>query len=75
MRQDVSRLKILTLYIKFMFPYNETENAWISGNKVQKIQIKHNNQSLIVSTLLALTIALFSAVLPTLIYFTRFNLF
>ena len=57
-----------------MFPYNDTENAWISGNMVPIAKVKYNNQSFIISLSIALATALLSTLLPTLIYFSRLNL-
>ena len=56
-----------------MFPYNEEENAWISGTT--KFNKKFSNHSLIYSFLCALFGALFSTIIPPLIYFSRINLF
>ena len=75
MRQDVSRLFFFKHYMKGMFPYNDIENAWISGNKAPITEAKYNNQSFIISVAIALVTALFSTLLPTLIYFSRQNLF
>ena len=49
MRQNLPRLKIFIHYMKRMFPYNESENDWISGSKVFKAKIKYSNESLILS--------------------------
>ena len=74
MRQDVCRYKIFKHYIKGMFPYNDTENAWISGVKFPKAKVKYDSQSLIISVAVGLATALLSTLLPTLIYFSRLNL-
>ena len=74
MRQDVSRLKVFSLYIKSMFPYNDTENAWLSGNKLSKVRLRNDSQSLIISIFVALFIALFSTLIPPFIYFSRLGL-
>tara|TARA_Y100000590_G_scaffold329159_1_gene373795 strand:+ start:1306 stop:1476 length:171 start_codon:yes stop_codon:yes gene_type:complete len=55
-----------------MFPYNDEENDWISGNK--KNEASPLAHSLIYSILFALFVALFSTALPPLIYFSRTNL-
>ena len=55
-----------------MFPYNDEENAWISGNT--KFKTKFSNRSLIYSFLWALFVALFLTTIPPLIYFSRINL-
>ena len=60
--------------MKVMFPYNDTENAWISRNKIPIAKAKYNNQSFIISAFIALATALLSTLLPTLIYFSRLNL-
>ena len=70
----LSRLIFIKLYIKSMFPYNDIENAWISGNKSPITKTRYNNQSFIISVAIALVTALFSTLLPTLIYFFRQNL-
>ena len=57
-----------------MFPYNDTENDWISGNMASIVKAKYNNQSFIISVSIALATALLSTLLPTLIYFSRLNL-
>tara|TARA_B100001123_G_scaffold412444_1_gene509727 strand:+ start:532 stop:717 length:186 start_codon:yes stop_codon:yes gene_type:complete len=57
-----------------MFPYNDTENAWISGIKLPKTYKKRENQSLILSIFFALGAALFSTLIPVFIYFFRLNL-
>ena len=75
MRQDVSRFKIFKHYIKCMFPYNDTENAWISGNMAPIAKVKYNNQSFIISLSIALATALLSTLLPALIYFSKLSLF
>ena len=74
MRQDLPRLKIVMHYMKRMFPYNESENAWISGAKVFKAKIKYSNESLILSIFIGLVAALFLILIPTFIYFFRLNL-
>ena len=55
-----------------MLPYNDEENAWISGNT--KFKKKFSNRSLIYSFLCALFVALFLTTIPLLIYFSRINL-
>ena len=57
-----------------MFPYNDTENAWISGNMAPVAKAKYNKQSFIISVSIALATALLSTLLPTLIYFSRLNI-
>ena len=57
-----------------MFPYTEEENAWISGSKLPKIKTTYDNRSLFISMIVALGAALFSTLIPTLIYFFRLNL-
>ena len=57
-----------------MFPYNDTENACISGVKFPKAKVKYDSQSLIISVAVGLATALLSTLLPTLIYFSRMNL-
>ena len=42
MRQEVPRSKKKADYMVSMFPYNESENNWISGNKEMELQC-HNN--------------------------------
>ncbi len=56
-----------------MFPYNDAENDWISGNG--KSKVNSLNYSLTYSLLFALFAAIFSTALPPLIYFSRINLF
>ena len=56
-----------------MFPYNDAENDWISGNGESKVNSL--NHSLIYSLFFALFAALFSTTFPPLIYFSRINLF
>tara|TARA_B100001765_G_scaffold194816_1_gene143903 strand:- start:307 stop:471 length:165 start_codon:yes stop_codon:yes gene_type:complete len=51
-----------------MFPYNDEERAWISGNT--NFKTKFSNHSLIY----ALFVALFLTAIPPLIYFSRINL-
>ena len=75
MRQDVSRLIFFKHYMKSMFPYNDTENAWISGNNAPITKAKYNNQSFIISLSIALATALLSTLLPALIYFSKLSLF
>ena len=74
MRQDLPRLKIFIHYMKRMFPYNESENDWISGSKVFKAKIKNSIGSLILSIFIGLVVALFSILIPPFIYFFRLNL-
>ena len=74
MRQDLPRLKIFMYYMKRMFPYNESENDWISGSKVFKAKIKNSIGSLILSIFIGLVVALFSIPIPPFIYFFRLNL-
>ena len=70
----LSRLIFIKLYIKSMFPYNDAENAWISGNKSPIPKARYINHSFILSVSVALVTALFSTLLPTLIYFSRQNI-
>ena len=56
-----------------MFPYNDEENAWISG-RTTKIT-KQEKHSLVYSLLFGLFAALFSTTISPLIYFFRINLF
>ena len=63
MRQNLPRLKIFMHYMKRMFPYNESENDWISGSKVFKAKIKYSNKSLILSIFIGLAAALFLMIL------------
>jgi len=60
--------------MKLMFPYNDTENAWISGTNMAESKLKHNNHDLFISMFIALFIALFATLMPTLMYFSRLNL-
>ena len=60
--------------MKRMFPYNDTENAWISGTKLSKAKVTYNNHSLFMSIFVAFVAALFSTLIPILIYFFRQNL-
>tara|TARA_B100000427_G_scaffold327833_1_gene339490 strand:+ start:404 stop:592 length:189 start_codon:yes stop_codon:yes gene_type:complete len=54
-------------YISAMFPYNDDENAWISGSLLhKKMPLKHN---LTYSLIFALFAALLSATVPALIYY------
>ena len=57
-----------------MFPYNDTENAWISGTKLPKAKVTYSNRSLLMSMFVAFMTALLSSLMPTLIYFSRLNL-
>ena len=57
-----------------MFPYNDTENAWISGTKLPKTKVTYSNHSLFMSMFVAFMAALLSTLIPTLIYFSRLNL-
>ena len=57
-----------------MFPYNDTENAWISGTKLPKAIVAYSIHSLFMSMFAAFMAALLSALIPTLIYFSRMNL-
>ena len=57
-----------------MFPYNDTENAWISGTKLPKAKVTYSNHSLFMSMLVVFMAALLSSLMPTLIYFSRLNL-
>ena len=64
--------KLMIIYRR-MFPYNEEENTWISNNANSGIKLaKH---SLIYSLLCALLTAIFSTIIPPLVYFSRANLF
>ena len=74
MRQDVSRFKNFNDYIGVMFPYNDEENAWISG-KSMPTKIRLNTEyNLFIQMFFGLTIALFSTLKPIFIYFFRLNL-
>ena len=55
-----------------MFPYNDTEMAWISRKSVTKTRTK--DQNVIYTILVALTAAILSAAIPPMIYFLRLNL-
>ncbi len=55
-----------------MFPYNDEEKAWISGNT--NFKTKFSNHSLIYSFICALFVAPFLTTIPPLIYFSRINL-
>ena len=57
-----------------MFPYNDTENAWISGTKLPKAKVTYSNHSLLMSMFVAFIAALLSSLMPPLIYFSRLNL-
>ena len=57
-----------------MFPYNDTENAWISGTKLPKTKVIYSIHSLFMSMFVAFIAALFSTLIPTLIYFSRLNI-
>ena len=57
-----------------MFPYNDTENAWISGTKLPKDKVTYSNHSLFMSMLVVFMAALLSTLIPILIYFSRLNL-
>ena len=57
-----------------MFPYNDTENAWISGTKLPKAKVAYSNHSLFMSMFVAFIAALLLSLMPTLIYFSRLNL-
>ena len=57
-----------------MFPYNDTENAWISGTKLPKAKVTYGNHSLFMSMLVVFMAALLSTLIPILIYFSRLNL-
>jgi len=66
-RQDVCRFRMNLNYISAMFPYNDDENAWISGSLLhKKMPLKHN---LAYSLIFALFAALLSATVPALIYY------
>ena len=41
-----------------MFPYNDTENAWISGTKLPKAKVTYGNHSLFMSMFVAFMAAL-----------------
>ncbi len=56
-----------------MFPYNDSENAWLS--KSSKNVSKMYKHRLFYSLLFALLAALFSTTVSPLIYFFRINLF
>tara|TARA_Y100000590_G_scaffold359859_1_gene415891 strand:- start:321 stop:533 length:213 start_codon:yes stop_codon:yes gene_type:complete len=56
-----------------MFPYNDEENAWISGN--DNLKTKLPTRSFFYSFLCAILAALFSTTIPPLMYFSRVNLF
>ena len=55
-----------------MFPYNDSEMAWISKKSVAKTRNK--DQNVIYTILVALTAAILSAAIPPMIYFSRINL-
>ena len=57
-----------------MFPYNDTENTWISGTKLPKAKVTYSNHSLFMSMLVVFMAALLSTLIPILIYFSRLNL-
>ena len=57
-----------------MFPYNDTENAWISGTKLPKAKVTYSNHSLFMSMLVVFMAVLLSTLIPILIYFSRLNL-
>ena len=57
-----------------MFPYNDTENAWISRTKLTKAKVTYSNHSLFMSMFVAFMAASLSTLIPTLIYFYRLNL-
>ena len=57
-----------------MFPYNDTENAWISGTMLSKAKVTYGIHSLFMSMFVAFIAALFSTLIPTLIYFSRLNI-
>ena len=57
-----------------MFPYNDTENVWISGTKLPKAKVTYSNHSLFMSMLVVFMAALLSTLIPILIYFSRLNL-
>ena len=61
--------------MKRMFPYNDTENAWISETKLSKAKATYNNHSLFMSISVAFVTASLSTLIPILIYFSRLNLF
>ena len=69
MRQDVRRIKKKLNYITGMFPYNDEENAWISGRSTNIV--KSTKYSLTYSLLCAIFAALLSAIIPPLIYFFK----
>ena len=56
-----------------MFPYNDTENAWISRTKLTKAKVAYSNHSLFMSMFVAFMAASLSTLIPTLIYFYRLN--
>ena len=58
-----------------MFPYNDAENAWISGTKLLKAKVTYSIHSFFMSIFVAFIVALLSSLTPTLIYFSRMNLF
>ena len=57
-----------------MFPYNDKENAWISGTKLPKAKVTYGNHNLFMSMLVVFMAALLSTLIPILIYFSRLNL-
>ena len=73
MRQVVCRIGKFYNYIQGMFPYNDEENAWISGVSTSKI--KSGKHSLIYSFIFTLFASIFSTILPPLIYFFRTDIF
>lgn len=74
MRQDVSRFKNFNDYIGVMFPYNDEENAWISGRPMPAKIMPNAEYNLFIQMFFGLTIALFSTLIPIFIYFFRLNL-
>ena len=64
MRQDVSRFKNFNDYIDVMFPYNDEENAWISGRPMPAKIMPNAEYNLFIQMFFGLTIALFSTLIP-----------
>ena len=56
-----------------MFPYNDEENAWVSGQVIEANKPLKGN--FILSLLFALSSAVFSTIIPPLIYFLKIDFF
>ena len=55
-----------------MFPYNDDEMAWISKNPTSNVNVVKDK--MILSIIFALAAALFSTLIPPLIYFFKLDL-